>query len=581
MYFGHLFLCFSKVFLISFCCFFLPVNNGDYIQAILDRCTAENISRLLYPNSDNTFENREIRLKQEYFLCAASLCDIIRRYKATKSAYRKDSGADFTRFAEQNAIQLNDSQSALIIPELMRILVDIEKLEWDHAWKITTKTCAYTNHNTLPEALEKWPIALIEKLLPRHMEIMLKINLQHLERAKKFYAPDFTKAYSLSCIHDPSMKHIDMTYLAIIGCHAVNGVSKIHSNQLKTKTFKEFYEMEPEKFQNKTNGVTPRRWLFLCNPALSNIISEKIGDKWPNHLDKLERLKKLSKDHDFQRSIAKAKLDNKEKMAEYVDKVYGITINPSSLYDVQVQRIHEYKRQLLNCLHLITIYNRIKRQPDFVMPQRTVLIGGKAEPGYYDAKQIIKLICAISSVINNDPAIGDRLKVIFMADYSVALAEQIIPCADLSEQISTAGFEASGTSNMKFMMNGALTIGTFCGANAEIAEEVEKENMFLFGMTANEIDALKLKGYNPMDYYNKNSELKLCIDLINDGYFSPRNPNEFKGIVDSWLKEDKYFVLADYEDYIRAHNVVNETFEVNFISLLINLVSNSNAFAMF
>lgn len=548
------------------------VNGGDYIQAILDRCLAENITRLLYPNNEDASENREVRLKQEYFLCAASLGDIIRRFKSSKSAARKHSGrTDFTRFAEKNAIQLNDTPSALIIPELMRILVDIEKLPWDEAWRITRATCSVTIHSILPETLEKWPITMIEKLLPRHMEIIYQINLEHLERAKAAYAPDLEKAYNLTCIRGGGARLIDMAYLSIIGSHAVNGVSKMHSNTLQVSEFKDLYEFESEKFQNKTNGITPRRWLFLCNPILSNVISERIGEKWTIQLEKLEALKKWSKHHGFQMAVAKAKHDNKMKLAEIVEEIYGITINPASLYDVQMQHFHGYKRQLLNCLHIVTLYNQIKCDPNLRMTPRTVVIGGKAEPGYYVGKQIIKLICSIANYVNNDPIVSDKLIVIFMQNYGVTLAEQIVPCADLSQQLSLAGTHAAGTSCMKFALNGALTIGSRDGITAELAEEIGSENMFTFGMTADEANALKAKGnHNPMEYYNKNANLKLCLDQIRNGYFSPLNPNEFRAFVDDLLKNDKYFVLADYEDYMRAQKLASGTFAVRPMPFSLN-----------
>lgn len=547
------------------------VNGGDYIQAILDRCLAENITRLLYPNNENFKDNHDIRLKQEYFLCAASLCDIIRRFKSSTYAERKCGGrTDFSCFAEKNAIQLNDTPSALVVPELMRLLVDIEKLPWNEAWRITRDTCALTIHSILPETLEKWPISLLEKVLPRHMEIIYRINSEHLERAKAMYAPDLEKAYNLSCFRGGEARLVDMAYLSIIGSHAVNGVSIMHSSTLQQVTFKDLYEFEGEtKFQNKTNGITPRRWLFLCNPTLSNVISERIGEKWPTQLDKLETLKKWSKHHGFQVAVAKAKLDNKTKMAEIIDKLYGITINPASLYDVQMQQIHGYKRQLLNCLHIVTLYNCIKCEPNVLMTPRTVLIGGKAQPGYYVGKQIIKLIWSIANYVNNDPIIGDKLKVVFMHNYGVTLAEQIVPCADVSQQLSLAGTHAAGTSCIKFALNGAITIGTLDGVNIELVKEVGHENTFTFGMTAEEVNALRAKSnYNPMEYYNKNVNLRLCLDQIRNGYFSPRNPNEFKAFVDDLLKNDKYFILADYEDYMNAQQLVADKFAVSAMQIL-------------
>lgn len=531
---------------------------------MLDRNLAENISRVLYPN-DNFFEGKELRLKQEYFMCAATLQDIIRRYKSSKFGSREAVRTDFSHFPDKVAIQLNDTHPSLAIPELMRILIDVEKLSWEEAWDITTRACAYTNHTVLPEALERWPVSMLESILPRHLEIIYHINFLHLERVKKLYPDDFDRLRRMSCVEEEGDKRINMAHLSIIGSHAVNGVAQLHSDILKASLFKDFYEMEPEKFQNKTNGITPRRWLLLCNPGLSEIICEKIGDEWPVHLDQLLTLKKWAKDPAFQRSVAKVKQENKVKLAQLLEKDYGVKINPASLFDIQVKRIHEYKRQLLNCLHIITLYNRIKRDPTAPFCPRTIMVGGKAAPGYYTAKQIIKLICAVGNVVNNDPIVGDKLKVIFLENYRVTLAEKIMPAADLSEQISTAGTEASGTGNMKFMLNGALTIGTLDGANVEMAEEMGNENIFIFGMTVDEVEALKAKGYNAYDYYSKNSDIKQCIDQIQGGFFSPGNPNEFKGIADILLKWDNYYLLADYEAYIKAQDLVSATYQVSSI----------------
>lgn len=541
---------------------FFSVNNGDYIQAVLDRNLAENISRVLYPN-DNFFEGKELRLKQEYFMCAATLQDIVRRYKASKFGSQDAVRTHFHHFPDKVAIQLNDTHPSLAIPELMRILLDIEKLSWEEAWDITVRTCGYTNHTVLPEALERWPVTMLESILPRHLEIIYHINFLHLENVKKKFGDDFDRLRRMSLVEEDGEKRINMAHLSIIGSHAVNGVAAIHSDILKKTLFKDFYELEPEKFQNKTNGITPRRWLLLCNPGLSEIICEKIGDEWPVHLDQLAKLKQFAKDPNFQRQVAKVKQENKVKLAQLIEKDYGIKINPSSLFDIQVKRIHEYKRQLLNCLHIITLYNRIKRDPTANITPRTIMVGGKAAPGYYTAKQIIKLICAVANVVNNDPIVGDKLKVVYLENYRVTLAEKIMPAADLSEQISTAGTEASGTGNMKFMLNGALTIGTLDGANVEMAEEMGNENIFIFGMTVDQVEELKKKGYNAYDYYNKNPEIKQCVDQIQCGFFSPANPNEFKGIADILLKWDTYYLLADYEDYIKTQDIVSKTYQVN------------------
>lgn len=540
---------------------------------MLDRNLAENISRVLYPN-DNFFEGKELRLKQEYFMCAATLQDIIRRYKTSKFGSREVVRTHFHNFPDKVAIQLNDTHPSMAIPELMRILLDVEHLPWDEAWDITTRTCAYTNHTVLPEALERWPVSLLQSILPRHLEIIYHINFLHLENVKSKFPGDVDRMRRMSCVEEEGEKRVNMAYLSIVGSHAVNGVAQLHSDILKADLFRDFYEMNPEKFQNKTNGITPRRWLLLCNPGLSDIICEKIGDEWPVHLDQLSALRKWAKDPIFQRKFATVKQENKFRLAQLLEKDYGVKVNSASMFDIHVKRIHEYKRQLLNCLHIITLYNRIKRDPTAKFTPRTIMIGGKAAPGYYTAKQIIKLICAVGNVVNNDPIVGDKLKVIFLENYRVTLAERIIPAADLSEQISTAGTEASGTGNMKFMLNGALTIGTLDGANVEMAEEMGNENIFIFGMQVEEVEALKRKGYNAYDYYNSNPDIKQCVDQIQGGFFSPSNPDEFKGIADILLKWDGYFLLADYDAYIKAQDLVAATYQVIYCCINIIIILN-------
>lgn len=535
-------------------------NDGDYIQAVLDRNLAENISRVLYPN-DNVFEGKELRLKQEYFMCAATLQDIIRRFKAAKFGKRDAVRTNFDLFPDKVAIQLNDTHPSLAIPELMRILLDVEGLDWDKAWDITIKTCAYTNHTVLPEALERWPTSMLESILPRHMQIIYHINYLHLQDVEKRWPGNWDKLRTLSLIEEDGEKRVNMANLSIVGSHAINGVARIHSEIIKDDLFRDFYELSPEKFQNKTNGITPRRWLLLCNPGLADLISDRIGEDWIVHLDQLQQLKQWATDSGFQRAVMNVKQENKFKLASLLEKNYGVKVNPYSLFDIQVKRIHEYKRQLLNCLHIITLYNRIKKNPAAKIVPRTIMVGGKAAPGYYVAKKIIKLITSVGNVVNNDPVIGDKLKVIYLENYRVTLAEKIIPAADLSEQISTAGTEASGTGNMKFMLNGALTIGTLDGANVEMAEEMGNENIFIFGMTVDEVEALKRKGYNAHDYYNSNPEIKQLIDQIQNGFFSPGNPDEFKDIVDILLKWDRFFLLADYEAYIKAQEEVNRVYE--------------------
>uniref|UniRef100_A0A8B9ST52 Alpha-1,4 glucan phosphorylase n=1 Tax=Anas platyrhynchos TaxID=8839 RepID=A0A8B9ST52_ANAPL len=510
-------------------------NVGDYIEAVLGRNLAENISRVLYPN-DNFFEGKELRLKQEYFVVAATLQDIIRRFKSSKFGCRDPVRTSFETFPDKVAIQLNDTHPALSIPELMRILVDVEKVDWDKAWEITKRTCAYTNHTVLPEALERWPVSMFEKLLPRHLEIIYALNQMHLDRVAALYPGDVDRLRRMSVIEEGDCKRINMAHLCVIGSHAVNGVARIHSDIVKHSVFKDFYELEPEKFQNKTNGITPRRWLLLCNPGLADVIAEKIGEGFVTDLSQLKKLLDFIDNEMFIRDVAKVKQENKLKFSAYLEEQYKVKINPSSMFDVQVKRIHEYKRQLLNCLHAITLYNR-----------KCCL----AAPGYHMAKMIIKLITSIGEVINNDPYVGDKLKVIFLENYRVSLAEKVIPAADLSQQISTAGTEASGTGNMKFMLNGALTIGTMDGANVEMAEEAGEENLFIFGMRVEDVEALDRKGYNALEYYERLPELRQAIDQISSG-----------DVVNMLMHHDRFKVFADYEAYIKCQGQVDQLFMV-------------------
>jgi len=564
------------------CTFNLKVfNTGDYIQAVMDRNISENISRVLYPN-DNFFEGKELRLKQEYFLCAATLSDVVRRFKHSKFGSKEISRADFTKMPDKVAIQLNDTHPAMAIPELMRILVDDEGVEWNTAWDVTRRCCAYTNHTILPEALERWPTSLIESILPRHMEIIYLINHYHMQDVVKKYGNDnWEMMQALSCIEEQGEKRVNMASLAIIGSHTVNGVAAIHSELIKQTLFKNFYDMWPHKFQNKTNGITPRRWLLLCNPLLSDLIASKIGDDWPVHLDQLKQLKQWADDPAFQREVMKVKQDNKNKLASYLRDLTGVDIDPTSMFDIQVKRIHEYKRQLLNILHVITLYNRIKRDPGAPFVPRTVMIGGKAAPGYHTAKQIIKLFNRVGSVINNDPVVGSKLKCVFLENYRVTLAEKIMPGADLSEQISTAGTEASGTGNMKFMLNGALTIGTLDGANVEMAEEMGLDNVFIFGMTVEEVQKVEKAGYDAWAYYNSNVELKQVIDQLRDGYFSPGNPGEFQDIYDILMKHDRFLTLADYTAYITSQDMVAAVYmdQAAWAKMAIHNIASSGKFS--
>uniref|UniRef100_A0A8C6UFU5 Alpha-1,4 glucan phosphorylase n=1 Tax=Neogobius melanostomus TaxID=47308 RepID=A0A8C6UFU5_9GOBI len=467
----------------------------------------------------------------------------------------------FESFPDKVAVQLNDTHPAMAIPELMRIFVDIEKLDWDVAWDLTRRTFAYTNHTVLPEALERWPIKLMETLLPRHLQIIYQINQKHLDNIAALFPDDMDKLRAMSLIEEDGEKRVNMAHLCIVGSHAVNGVAEIHSNIIKTQVFRNFSDLEPGKFQNKTNGITPRRWLLVCNTGLVDVIAEAIGEDFVTDLDQLKKLNDFVDDKHFLQSIMKVKQENKLKFAQYLEKEYNVKINPGSIFDVHVKRIHEYKRQVLNCLHIIHLYNQIRMKPNAPFTPRTVIIGGKAAPGYHMAKMIIKLITSVGDVINNDPVVGDKLKVIFLENYRVSLAEKVIPATDLSEQISTAGTEASGTGNMKFMLNGALTIGTLDGANVEMAEEAGKENMFIFGMTVDEVQEMDKEGYDAMSYYEKLPELKQVMDQITSGFFSLKQPHLFKDITDMLFKYDRFKVFADFEAYVKCQERVSKLFQ--------------------
>jgi len=536
-------------------------NSGEYLDAVCDRNLAENISRVLYPN-DNFFEGKELRLKQEYFLCAASLQDIINRFKASKSHGKaSDEKVSFDTFPDKVAMQLNDTHPAMTVPELMRLLVDVENIEWDKAWDIVVRTCAYTNHTVLPEAMERWPLTLMENLLPRHLQIIFEINSKFLEEVKRRYPGDNERLGRMSLVEEHGGKQVNMAHLCIVGSHAVNGVAALHSQIIKNEIFKDFAEMWPDKFQNKTNGVTPRRWLLMCNPNLSDLIAEKIGEKWITELDELRKLEPFADDKGVLLSIMKIKQENKLKLVQYLKEHQKVDVDPSSMFDVQVKRIHEYKRQLLNIMHVVTLYNRLKKNPSMEFVSRTVMMGGKAAPGYHTAKLIIKLFNSVAHVVNNDPIVGKRLKCVYLENYRVSFAEKIIPASDLSEQISTAGLEASGTGNMKFQINGGLTIGTLDGANVEMLEEMGKDNIFIFGLTVEEVEALKKKGYNPREYYDKNAELRQCLDQIASGYFSQDRPTLFRDLVSNLLDHDTYLLLADYEAYIKCQEQVSATYK--------------------
>lgn len=528
-------------------------NQGEYINAVRDMQLHENISRVLYPN-DKVFVGQELRLKQEYFLVSSTLQDIIRRFKKTNT--------DWNTFPDKVAIQCNDTHPNLAIPELMRVMLDEEGLDWDTAWNITSKTIAYTNHTILPEALERWPVSLMRNMLPRHLQIIYEINKRFLNKIHDTFGDDINRIRRMSIISEGEQPSVQMANLGIVGSHKVNGVAALHSDLITKTIFKDFYELWPQKFTNKTNGITPRRWLRQCNPQLSELITSKIGEKWTTDLMDLKRIDKLAGDKAFQKKFAEIKLANKMRLIEHIEKEHGIKVNPNSIFDVQIKRIHEYKRQLLLALHTLALYNRIKANPKAAFVPRTVIFAGKAAPGYVMAKLQIKLINCIAEIINNDKEVGDKLKCVFLSNYSVSLAEKIIPAADLSEQISTAGMEASGTGNMKFALNGALTIGTLDGANVEILEEVGDENIFIFGLKVDEIEDLRRAGYSPWEYYSKNEELKQVVDQVRSGFLSPSQPDLFGSIGHALLEGgDYYMLLADYEAYAKAQKEVEKLYK--------------------
>jgi len=528
-------------------------NHGDYERAVSDKAHTETISKVLYPN-DNVFEGKELRLKQEYFFVSATLQDIIRRHK-------KVHGGEFDRFPEKVCIQLNDTHPAIAIADLMRILMDLEGLSWEKAWNLTVKTFGYTNHTILPEALEKWPVGLFEYVLPRHLQIIYEINRRFLDDVKSRYPVEMDKLVRMSIIEEGDEKRVRMAHLAIIGSHSVNGVSKLHTELLKREVFRDFYDLWPERFNNKTNGITQRRWLKLCNPGLSSLITDVIGERWVTDLDELEKLVPHAEKKEFQKRWQDVKRENKRLLAEYIRQKNGIEVKIDSLFDCQVKRFHEYKRQLLNILHVISLYNRIKAHPTGDFVPRTVIFAGKAAPGYAMAKLIIKLINSVADVVNSDADVSEKLKVVFLENYGVSLAERIIPAADLSEQISTAGTEASGTGNMKFALNGALTIGTLDGANIEIMEQVGRENIFIFGLTAEDIQMKRASGYNPGELYSSNPDLRHTLDMISRGYFSPSQLDLFTPVTNALLHfSDSFMLLADFDSYVECQERVSETY---------------------
>lgn len=530
---------------------FAAFNQGDYFGAVREKSECENITKVLYPN-DESYEGKQLRLEQQYFFVSCSLQDMIRLMKVQNLALE--------RFHEHYAIQLNDTHPTVAVAELMRLLLDEYSFDWDKAWEITTKTFAYTNHTLLPEALERWNLAMFGSLLPRHLELIYEINRRFIDEIRIKFPDDFDRIRRMSIIDESGERYVRMAHLACVGSCAINGVAELHSELLKQTTLHDFYEMYPEKFTNVTNGVTPRRFMVLSNPRLTNLLTNKIGDSWIKHLDELQKLENFIDDPHFCNEFRQVKQAVKQDLADYIRANYNIEIDSNSLFDIQAKRIHEYKRQHLNALYIMTLYNRMKANPALDVTPRTFLFGGKAAPGYYMAKLIIKLIDSIADTVNNDPDMHGRLKIVFMKDYNVKFAQRVYPAADLSEQISTAGKEASGTGNMKFSMNGALTIGTLDGANIEIRDAVGADNFFLFGLTADEVAAKKAAGYNPWDYYNSNGALKLALDRLSSGFFSHGDTNRFKPLVDSLLYRDEYLLLADYQSYVECQDRVSQAY---------------------
>ena len=528
-------------------------NEGGYAQAVHEKAMSETISKVLYPN-DKTENGKLLRLMQQYFFVSCSLQNIITRYLANHK--------DWSQFTDKVVIQLNDTHPAIAVPELMRLLVDEHHMQWDAAWSICTKVFAYTNHTLLPEALEKWSVVFFEKLLPRHLQIIYEINSRWLKEVAQKFPNNPQKQEALSIIEESSPKMVRMAYLAVVGSFSVNGVAELHTELLKASVLKDFYEMSPEKFNNKTNGVTPRRWLKVCNPGLSELIDSKIGDGWVTDLDKLKGLEKFADDAKFQKQFMAVKLENKRKMAEIIRQECGVEVNPEAMFDVQIKRLHEYKRQHLKLLHILTLYKQLLHNPDMDIPQRVFIFGAKAAPGYDIAKNIIYAINKVGEKINADKRIKDKLKVVFIPNYKVTSAMSIIPSADLSEQISTAGKEASGTSNMKLALNGAITMGTLDGANVEIKESVGDDNIFIFGMTVEEVQQLRARGYNPWDFYAHNRNLKEVLDWLVSDYFAPNgDTNAFMPLRKSVLDwGDPFMVCADYQAYCDAQAKVDEAF---------------------
>lgn len=524
-------------------------DKGEHQKAVEQENLARTICEVLYPN-DNHMAGKELRLKQQYFFISASVQRAIAKYKETHDDIRK--------FHEKVTFQLNDTHPTVAVAELMRILVDEEGLEWDEAWEITRKTCAYTNHTIMAEALEKWPIELFSRLLPRVYQIVEEINRRFVIEIQNKYPGDQEKIRKMAILYDGQVR---MAHLAIAGSYSVNGVARLHTDILKKRELKDFYEMMPEKFNNKTNGITQRRFLLHGNPLLASWVTDKIGDDWITNLDHLKHLKVYVDDEKCQQEFMNIKYQNKVRLAKYIKEHNGIDVDPRSIFDCQVKRLHEYKRQLMNILHVMYLYNEIKAHPDMDIVPRTFIFGAKAAAGYYTAKLTIKLINAVADKINNDPSINGKIKVVFIEDYRVSNAELIFAAADVSEQISTASKEASGTGNMKFMLNGALTLGTMDGANVEIVEEVGKENAFIFGLSADQVMEYEKNGnYNPRDVYNNNQDVRQVLTQLVNGFYSPENPELFRALYDALLEKDTYFTLLDFDSYKEAHNRIDAAY---------------------
>jgi starch phosphorylase len=530
---------------------FQEFSSGDFVGALAETLEAESLTRVLYPD-DHTSMGQGLRFVQEYFLVACSLADLVRRFRRTNT--------DWQTLPDKVAIQLNDTHPAMAVPELMRILLDEAHLGWDEAWHLTQRTLAYTNHTLLPEALEKWPVIWFERMLPRHLEIIYEINRRLIDEVRKRLPGDEGRVQRVSLVEEGAERKIRMANLAIVGSHSTNGVAAIHSHLLRTTTVKDLAELFPQRFNNKTNGVTPRRWLLMSNPALSRTITDAIGDGWVTDLSQLNKLKPLAGDQGLQQAFRKAKREAKVQFIDWLKQISGQAVDADSIFDCQIKRIHEYKRQLLNALRIVVLYNRLRENPNFETAPRTFFLAGKAAPAYHLAKVIIKFINTLAETIDNDPMIRGRLKVLFLPDYSVSMAERLIPAADVSNQISTAGYEASGTSNMKLMMNGALTIGTRDGATIEMAQEAGEENFFLFGLTAEQVAGSR-GWYKPQWHYDNDPETRTALDLIFSDHFSRNEPGVFAPLRDALLtKGDYYMHLADLKSYLKADQQLCELY---------------------